>query len=122
MKKILVIDDSAAAREQVKKALEAKYDVLEAEDGPTGIKVAEENKSLSLIICDFNMPGGLNGLETIEKIREVDHHQHTPIYMLTTESNNLMKHKGKELKLKAWVIKPCSDERLQTVTQQIVPA
>ncbi|NRA45087.1 MAG: response regulator [Oligoflexales bacterium] len=98
------------------------YDILEPDNGPNGIKLAEDHTNLSLIICDFNMPGGLNGLETIEKIRDIDHHKETPIYMLTTESNSLMKNRGKELGLKAWVVKPCSDERLKSVTQKIVAA
>lgn len=65
---ILIIDDEQSIRTTLKEILEYEdYKVDEAEDGPTGIKMASSN-SYDLIFCDIKMPK-MDGLEVLERLK-----------------------------------------------------
>jgi signal transduction histidine kinase len=64
---------------QVLKA--AGYEVLEAEDGITGIRLAQ-NERPDLILMDINMPG-LDGYEAATKIKSLTGMSNTPIIAIT---------------------------------------
>lgn len=69
MPKILVVDDEVAIRKALKEILEyEKFEVMEAEDGPTALKLAEK-ELFDLIFCDIKMPR-MDGLEVLEKLKE----------------------------------------------------
>src|ERR1700736_4973529 len=95
-KKIVVVDDSRTARQQVAAALaETGYLIVEAVDGTDGLRKIEENADLSLVICDVHMPN-LNGLEMLEALRATHASLPVPIVMLTTEAQPKLLQKAKE--------------------------
>jgi two-component system, chemotaxis family, chemotaxis protein CheY len=111
VKSILVVDDSAAVRRQLRETLEAGgFEVIEAENGAKGLEVAAET-AVSLMIVDVNMPI-MGGIEMIGKVRELPAHQRTPIFVLTTESGADAARRGKEAKATAWIVKPVKPEVL----------
>jgi CheY-like chemotaxis protein len=69
MAKVLVIDDDAAMRRMVVRALSAKgHDVAEAENGQDGLAAMELAKP-AVVITDILMPK-TEGIETITKAKE----------------------------------------------------
>jgi len=69
MAKILYIEDNPQNMRLVRKILvHAGYDVLEAEDGLSGIHTAQENDP-DLILLDINLPD-IDGLEVARRLRE----------------------------------------------------
>ena len=79
-KRILVIDDESSIRKSFLTALEdTQYSVETAESGEVGIEKFERQK-YDLIYLDLNMPG-LNGVETLRELREID--KNVPIYIVT---------------------------------------
>jgi two-component system response regulator AtoC len=69
--KILIIDDDAGLRKSLSLILgDAGYEVLQAEDGESGLAVAAEQKP-DLILCDVRMPK-LDGLGFLERYGETD--------------------------------------------------
>lgn len=67
-KKILVIDDDIDFREQAKIVLEsANYNVLEAEDGATGLKMIEQENP-DFILLDVMMEEVDTGVKIADKI------------------------------------------------------
>ena len=68
MAKVLVIDDDADLRYSLKRVLSGKdYNVLEAESGELGLKIAAAEKP-QVILLDNRMPG-MTGIETLQHLR-----------------------------------------------------
>jgi two-component system, OmpR family, copper resistance phosphate regulon response regulator CusR len=81
--RILIVEDEIKVAEVLKRGLsEEGYDITLAADGPTGLKLALEEK-FDLVILDLNLPG-LNGLDVCRQLREQD--ETTPVLMLTALS------------------------------------
>ncbi len=67
---VLVIDDEPVVRDLVVEILEdAGYHVLQAEDGPTGLKLLQTDARIDLLISDVGLPGGLNGRQVADAAR-----------------------------------------------------
>jgi len=67
---ILIIDDEPTVRMLMKEVLqEAGYAVLEAQDGPSGLRILQSERSIDLLITDVGLPGGLNGRQVADAAR-----------------------------------------------------
>gem|GEM_PF-239307 len=67
---VLIIDDEEAVRSLVVEVLtEAGYNVLEAGDGPSGLKLLQTEARIDLLITDVGLPGGLNGRQVADAAR-----------------------------------------------------
>src|SRR5262249_14808506 len=71
-KRILIVDDEEHIRRMIRITLEASgYEVGEAPDGQEGLKLYGNGSTWDLVLLDQRMPG-MDGLETLSKIRQVD--------------------------------------------------
>lgn len=106
--KILAVDDSATIREKVIQTL-YEFGYNESETAVDGIdalnKVEESEDPYDFFIVDINMPN-MNGFEFISNIRNKFDYMNTPVMVLTTESSEDMKQKGREVGATSWIIKP----------------
>ncbi len=82
--RLLYVEDDISARESIRLFLEEFFtDIVVAEDGQEGFEKFQEN-DIDLIITDINMPR-LNGLEMVQKIREIDKSVPTLIFSAYSE-------------------------------------
>ena len=80
--RILYIEDNFENRILVKRILEAEsYVVIEADDGPTGMRMAEQ-EAPDLILMDINLPE-IDGYEVTGRLRQIPSLVHVPIVALT---------------------------------------
>ncbi|SDK30076.1 two-component system, chemotaxis family, response regulator CheY [Methylophilus rhizosphaerae] len=120
-KTILTVDDSGSLRQMVAFSLKAAgYDVVQAVDGQDGLNKAKE-KTVDLVLTDQNMPV-MDGLTLISNLRTLASYQRVPILMLTTESSDEMKAKGKAAGANGWLVKPFDPKRLIEVVQKVIGA
>jgi two-component system chemotaxis response regulator CheY len=106
--KLLIVDDSAFVRNQIKEILAAaNVTILEAEDGSKALDIVSAHKDIGLIICDINMPH-MDGLAFLTQLtsRSPDKKPPMPVVMLTTENKLDKVLEGKKLGATAWLIKP----------------
>lgn len=109
--KILIVDDSATVREQLRECLEtAGYSVTQAQDGAVGLQTAIE-EDFDLILVDLNMPV-MGGLEMTERLRQESGKNDIPLLILTVESSRELIQRGKDCGVTAWVIKPFREKFL----------
>jgi PAS domain S-box-containing protein len=67
---VLVIDDEPTVRMLVAEVLtESGYAVIEAPDGPAGLRILESNARIDLLITDVGLPGGMNGRQVADAAR-----------------------------------------------------
>jgi two-component system chemotaxis response regulator CheY len=108
---ILVVDDSATARSQLRVAFEAKgAKVLEAENGREGLWRARAEK-VDLIFSDIHMPV-MDGLQMIQELRKHPDYAGVPIFVLTSDAAGTRAAEGKKAGANAWIIKPINPELL----------
>jgi len=67
---VLVIDDEPAVRLLMVDVLqEAGYRVLEAADGPSGLRILQSEAQIDLLVTDVGLPGGMNGRQVADAAR-----------------------------------------------------
>lgn len=119
MGKILIVDDSSLIRSVASNAAsEAGHEPIVAENGQEGLDMLAQHK-FDLIFSDVNMPI-MGGLEMIENIKKNDDYKYIPIIMLTTESNPDLKAKGRELGVKAWMLKPFNKNKFFMAVKKLI--
>jgi two-component system chemotaxis response regulator CheY len=117
-KTILVVDDSATVRQQLRLVLgPAGYDVVEATDGQDGLQQIRGNRPPDLVICDINMPR-MNGIEMLQAV--APDNTGIPIVMLTTEGRPELVKAAKAAGAKGWIIKPFKADLLVRAVQSLV--
>lgn len=117
---ILVIDDDAAVRKAFQYALdETSYHVDTAESGEEGISKLNQNE-YQLIFLDLKMPG-LNGIETLRKLRKINNA--IPVYIVTAFHKEFftglqsLKEEGIKFEL---LKKPLGSEEILTVVNSVL--
>jgi two-component system chemotaxis response regulator CheY len=108
---ILIVDDSALVRSQLRAALEAKgARVVEAENGNEALWRARENM-VDLVIADIHMPV-MDGIRLVEELRKRPEHATTPIFILTSDAATSRAEEGKRAGANAWILKPVKPDLL----------
>jgi CRP-like cAMP-binding protein len=111
MKTILVIEDNKDVRENTAEILEmASYKVLQAENGKTGVDLAQNAKP-DLIICDIMMPV-LDGYGVIHLLNKKAETASIPFIFLTAKSERTDIRKGMEMGADDYISKPFDDIEL----------
>ena len=66
---ILVVEDDAAVREAAVWVLKLYgFETREAADGPSALKVLEDDSAIDLVFSDVVMPKGMSGLDLAQEI------------------------------------------------------
>jgi len=118
-KKILIVDDSATVRQQVRSALlSASFEVVEAADGVEGLEAIVERDDLAAVICDVNMPR-MGGLELLQLAGAKGKLVGLPVLMLTTEGQPALVQKAKAAGAKGWIVKPFKPELLVATVRKL---
>ena len=67
---LLVVEDEPLVRELIVLELEdAGFSVIEAEDGPSAVRLLEERPDIALLFTDIRLPGGMTGWDIAERAR-----------------------------------------------------
>lgn len=110
-KKILVIDDEQAICKMLEKFLSRKgYKAITALSGESGIKKLKKEKP-HIVLLDIKMPG-IDGIETLKRIREVD--KEVGVIMITVIKEDATGRKCMELGAYDYVTKPFSLDYLES--------
>ena len=83
--RVLVVDDLEVNRNLMAKQLSRRgYDVLEADSGPSALKMIDLEK-IDIVLLDIRMPG-MDGLEVLRHIRKTHSALNLPVIMVTAEN------------------------------------
>jgi len=119
MTRVLVIDDEAPIRLLCRVNLEAeKMEVLEASDGPTGLKAAREQQP-DVILLDVMMPA-LDGWGVAEQLLEDEETKDIPIIFLTARAEFRDRARGLDIGGVDYVTKPFNPLELAPLVRDLL--
>jgi two-component system chemotaxis response regulator CheY len=119
-KKVIIVDDSRTARQQVKLALSGSgYEIVEAVDGRDGISKIDEHRDASLVLCDVNMPN-MSGLDMLGAVRDQGKAGGMQFLMLTTEAEPALLQRAKQSGARGWIVKPFKPDLLLAAVRKLV--
>ena len=107
---VLVVDDNEDMRSYVRALLIDRYYVLEAPDGKSGLKLAQESLP-DLIVTDVMMPV-MNGLTFCARIKADTLTSHIPVILLTARGSEKQRAEGLNKGADAYITKPFSADVL----------
>lgn len=115
-KTIFLVDDSATILLSISSILmKAGYAIEKAGNAEDALKKFNAGVKVDLLITDLNMPG-MNGIELIQKVRQLPNYKFLPILFLTTESQQSKKAEAKAAGASGWIVKPATaDELVNTI-------
>ena len=114
MATILVVDDEKSSLRMVSQGLKLEgYTALTASSGEEALQVCA-SKAVDLVLLDIIMPGGMNGIETLTKLRQAQ--PDLNVVMMSAQQDVEIAVKAMELGARHYLVKPKSvTEILQAV-------
>jgi CheY-like chemotaxis protein len=85
------------------------YEVITAVSGDEALDIVKENKNVSAVLLDENMPG-LSGLETLTKIKQID--ATLPVIMITKSEEEHIMDDAIGSKIADYLIKPVNPNQI----------
>jgi two-component system chemotaxis response regulator CheY len=114
--KILLIDDSALSRSILKRLLGKEHQYVDAGDGMRGLELYFLEHP-DIVFLDLTMPG-VNGLEVLEKIRQMD--PNARIIIATADIQDFTRQQANQMGADAFVNKPFTPEGVQSAVSIIM--
>ncbi len=116
--RVLVVDDAEGIRTYLANLLEVKgFDVDTAEDGRRALALLEGGAAPDVIVLDVMMPG-LDGLETLARIREFD--AEVPVIMLSVVGKASAIVKAMKLGASDYLNKPFEEEEFEVTLAKVL--
>ena len=112
---LLVVEDNADMRRYICKTLSDQYQIIEAENGKTGVTLAKESVP-DLIISDIMMPE-MDGYKLCEIIKTNELTSHIPIILLTAKADRESKLTGLETGADDYLSKPFDADELKLIVR-----
>ena len=107
--RVLIVDDEPPIRRFLRTSLSAQdYNVLEAEDGETGLAMLQRN-AVDVVVLDLGLPG-IDGLEVLKRLRERG--SSVPVIVLSSRDDEKGKVTALDLGADDYVTKPFGMEEL----------
>ena len=111
MKRILVIEDNDAVREEIAVILGFEnFDVIAAENGRVGLERLRQTRP-DLVLCDLMMPE-MDGYSTLEALRRDPRFATVPFICLTARAERVDMRRAMELGADDYITKPFTAEEL----------
>jgi signal transduction histidine kinase/CheY-like chemotaxis protein len=116
---ILLVEDEPLLRMVAAEQLEdLGYGVIEAEDGPSAMKIIKSEQSISLLITDVGLPRGMNGRQLADAARELRHG--LKVLFITGYAENAILNHGHLERGMHLLTKPFSEEALARRVKELI--
>lgn len=115
---LLVIEDNTDLRKFLAEKFAADYEILEAENGQSGLQQAFDNIP-DLIICDIVIPGK-DGLSLTNIFKSDIRTSHIPIILLTSKTNIEQQIEGMRNMADAYITKPFNVKFLDETIKSLI--
>ncbi len=115
---LLIAEDNADVRSYIRDTLAGQYQILEAENGKTGLAQALE-RIPDLVITDVMMPE-MDGTEFCKQLKINEKTSHIPVVMLTARADQSDKLEGLQTGADDYLVKPFDARELQVRVANLI--
>lgn len=115
---VLIIDDNPDIRSYARTVLENDYNVLEADNGQEGLRLAQKYVP-DVVVCDVMMPV-MDGIECCRRLKSEMQTSHIPVIMLTAYALDEQKIKGYECGADSYLSKPFNAQLLKVRIRNLI--
>lgn len=115
---VLVVEDNPDMIRFVVALLAAEYNVMSAQSGKDGLRMAVERRP-DLIISDVMMPG-MDGLQMLERLQADPLTSHIPVILMTARGGTEERIEGRDSGAVAYVAKPFRAEELLAAVRAVL--
>ncbi|MBC7460782.1 MAG: response regulator [Thermoleophilia bacterium] len=120
--RIAVVDDDAAARRMMRRALERRgHVVLDAPDGRSGVELVTAG-NVQLLLVDMRMPGELSGLGVVAELRANPDLAGLRIVMVSASAKSELLDECELVGCDAFLTKPVDFDELDTTIHDVLAA
>jgi chemotaxis family two-component system sensor histidine kinase/response regulator PixL len=117
---VMVVDDAVSLRQTLSLTLQkAGYQVIQAQDGLEALEKLKQNKSISAVICDLEMPR-MNGFEFLSQVNQDPTLTSIPVAILTSRGAGKHRQLAEELGADAYFTKPFLEKELLDTVAELV--
>ena len=110
MATILIVDDEKNASKMLAQALVSEgYDTLTASSGEEALQLCA-SKTVDLVLLDILMPGGIDGVETLTRLRQIK--PQLNVVMMSAQKEIETAVKTMELGARRYLTKPASIDEI----------
>ena len=117
MKKILIVDDQPDIRRLIHLTLDKQYEILEAGDGATALKMVCTSQPDAMIL-DVMMPGEFDGFEVLKQIKGDPALKAIFVVMVTAKGQSADFETGICAGADGYLVKPFSPLQLMNMLQE----
>ncbi|MBR4208341.1 MAG: response regulator [Lachnospiraceae bacterium] len=119
--RVLIVDDNALNRKVFRNLLKrTRVKVSEAASGYEALVMAD-TEHYDMIFMDHMMPG-MDGIETLNKLNEMDGLKETPVYVLTANTKPGIKAEHADYGFSGFISKPVTANDLRRALKEGLPA
>jgi signal transduction histidine kinase/DNA-binding response OmpR family regulator len=117
-KSVLIVEDNKDLRKYITEIFRDHYEILEAENGMAGLKLACEYVP-DIIISDILMPK-MSGIQLVEKLKSINSTSHIPIVLLTAKDDLGSRLSGFEKGADDYICKPFESAILKSRVENLL--
>lgn len=121
MHKVLIVDDQSNIRRMINIALSDDFLLFEAADGLTALDVIRSEMP-DVVLLDVMLPGGLDGLQVLEIIRQDPQLKHIRVIMVSAKGQVHDYEKRMSSGANAYFVKPFSPLQLLLAIKEQIDA
>ena len=115
---VLSVDDSLISQQMIKRALDASYRVLLADNAVDALSVIYQ-EPIKALLLDISMPG-IDGFELCRTVRSLPQFKSLPIIMVTSRDTAQDREEARRAGATAYMTKPCDPDRLKAVIAKLM--
>ncbi len=117
--RVLIVDDNPDTRSMYALYFNVRgYDVASADDGPTGVEMAQALKP-DVIVMDLAMPG-MTGVAAAEYIKRDPRTRSIKVILLTGHHARAIEERALERGVDVFLTKPCLPEELEERVRRLI--
>jgi len=118
---ILITDDEPHMRRLIKFALKSMGGAIEEASSGEETVTRLGREPVDLLLIDYQLQG-INGLDTIAAVRQLDHGAELPVILLTARGDTGIKDAAQSAGVNAFLTKPFSPIELRELVQKLLAA